>query len=170
MQTQSPRFPAHRDAMIEDTLLPQQPSASSLPAPTQDEADFLKTHGTGVFHKPVLPVEHEVAWPTQADADMARLGDLPEPEVVVAAPRSLEVGPPTPTQADADIARRFNLPEPQGAIPAAEPGALVDPTQPEADLFKMMAHGAMDPTQPLGGTAWDDGTVWDDGATVWDKP
>ena len=145
------------------------------PAPTQDEADFLKTHGTGVFHKPVLPVEHEVAWPTQADADIARLGDLPEAEVVVAALRSLEVGPPTPTQADADIARRFNLPEPQGAIPAAEPGALVDPTQPEADLFKRIAHGVLDevidlPVDPQGGTIWDAGTVWDSGATVWDKP
>lgn len=144
------------------------------PAPTQDEADFLKTHGTGLFHKPVLPVEHEVAWPTQADADIARLGDLPEAEVVVAAPRSLEVEPPTPTQADADIARRFNLPEPQDVVPAAEPDALVDPTQPEADLYKMMAHGAMEvpPIEPLpeGGTVWDAGTVWDVGATVWDKP
>lgn len=154
-------FLKHHGVALVEAAKPAAPLPFSTMTPTQDEADFLKARGM-LLHRPILPVEHEVPWPTQADADDLVGGSL---EVVETAPRSLEVEPPTPTQADADIARRFGLPEPQDVDPTAPSDALQDPTQPEADIYKLMSAGVLEFI-----TAWDNGaTTWDHKTTVWDR-
>jgi hypothetical protein len=81
--------------------------------PTQEEADFLKTHGLAL-----------------APALAGRLLPLVEPD------------PPIPTQAEADAAKFAGLPSARDTNPPPPEHDPATPTQPEADAFKYAAHGA----------------------------
>jgi hypothetical protein len=146
---------------------------SPLPAPSQAEADIIKTPGLSpIDRKQLLTVRGratkviEPLTPSQDEADLIKLGDMAEPDEIEVVPRSLEVDPPTPTQAQADLAVLAGMPEPRDVgDPEAAPNAQQDPTQFEADSYKVMSSGVLEFI-----TAWDHAmTFWDDRTTVWDR-